>query len=130
MSSMSALIPGARVRMRLLQLRLNVAGSPQFDDTLVSWDDSCLPDLWWWSDVSHLQAGLPLLPLGPQQPSLFLFTDALDTGWVASLGDSPLVMLVVSGLLRLFDQPPRVVGGSFSLCAVFFHFFQDRLVAL
>ena len=74
--------------MKLLQLRLNVAGSPPLNDTLVSWDDFCQPDLWWWSDVGHLQAGLPL---GPQQPLLFLFTDASDTGWGASLGDSHLL---------------------------------------
>ena len=37
--------------------------------------------------MSHLQAGLPL---GSQQPTLFLFTDASDSGWGASLGDHQL----------------------------------------
>ena len=75
MSSVSALVPGARLRMRSLKLRLNVAGSLLRDEDPVSWDDSCLPDLWWWSDVSHLQAGLHL---ESHQPHLFLFTDASD----------------------------------------------------
>ena len=73
--------------MRSLQLRLNVSGSHLLDDDPVSWDDSCLPDFRWWSDVSHLQAGLPL---GSPRLSLFLFTDASDSGWGASLGDDHL----------------------------------------
>ena len=87
MSSMSALVPGARLRMMSLQLRLNVAGSLLLEDDLVSWTDCCLPDLRWWSDVSHLQAGLPL---GEDRPDLFLFSDASDTCWEASLGDDHL----------------------------------------
>ena len=79
MSSVLSLVPGARLHMRSLQLRLNVAGCRLVDNELVSWDDSCLSDLRWWSDISHLQAGLPL---DTPQPSLFRFMDALDTGWV------------------------------------------------
>ena len=78
MSSVSALVPGARLWIRSLQLRLNVAGPSLLEDSLVSWEDSCLLDLRWWSDVSHLQAGLPL---GPQLPDQYLFTGASDTGW-------------------------------------------------
>ena len=87
MSSVSALVPGARLCMHSLQLRLNVAGSRLQDEDPVPWDDSCLPDLRWWSDVSHLQAGLPL---ESHRPHLFLFTDASDTGWGVSLGDDQL----------------------------------------
>ena len=54
MSSMSALIPGSRLRMRSFQLRLNVAGRLQWDDFLVVWDSDWHRDLLWWSDVSHL----------------------------------------------------------------------------
>ena len=53
----------------------------------MSWDSDCHSDLLWWSDVSHLQAGLPL---GEDLPGLFFFTDASDTGWGASLGDAHL----------------------------------------
>ena len=87
MSSVSSVVPGARMRMRSLQLRLNVAGSLLVDSDLISWDDSCLSDLRWWSDNSHLQAGLPL---DTPRPGLFLFTDASDLGWGASLGDDHL----------------------------------------
>ena len=53
----------------------------------MSWDDSCLADLRWWSDESHLLVGLPL---GLPQPGLSLYTDALDSGWGAFLADGQL----------------------------------------
>ena len=81
---MFALVPGSRLRMRALQIRLNVAGRLQPDDFPVEWDSDCHPDLLWWSDVSHLQVGMSL---GESLPDLCLFTDASDTGWGASLGD-------------------------------------------
>ena len=84
MSSMSALVPGSRLRMHALQIRLNVAGRLQPDDFQVEWDSDCRPDLLWWSYVSHLQVRMPL---GESLPELCLFTDASDTGWGASLGD-------------------------------------------
>ena len=74
---------GSRLQMRSLQLRLNSAGRLPDSDS-VSWDASCLEDLRWWSDESHLLVGLPL---GLSHPSLLLFTDASDSGWGASLGD-------------------------------------------
>ena len=87
MSSLSTVVPGSRLRMRALQLRLHVAGSGLQDDDLVSWDDSCLPDLRWWSVAAHLVVGVPLdLP----QPDLVLYTDASDAGWGASLGSAHL----------------------------------------
>ena len=79
MSSMSALVPGSRLR-----IRLNVAGRLQPDNFQVEWDSDCRPDLLWWSDVSHLQI---VMPLGESLPDLCLFTDASDTGWGSSLGD-------------------------------------------
>ena len=78
MSPMSALMPGTCLRMRSLQLRLNVEGPSLVDSDEVSWDDSCLEDLRWWSVESHLLAGLPL---GLSQPDLSLFTDTSSTGW-------------------------------------------------
>ena len=82
MSSMTTLIPGARLRMRSLQLRLNVAGPQLAEHALISWGDSCHQDLRWWSDASHLVGGVSLdLP----QPLLLLFTDASDSGWGALL---------------------------------------------
>ena len=87
MSSMSSIVPGSRLRMRPLQLRLNAAGRLLPDSASVAWVDSCLADLQWWSDESHLLVGLPLdLP----QQGLALYTDALDSGWGAFLDDSHL----------------------------------------
>ena len=87
MSSMSVLVPGARLRMRSLQICLNVSGPLLLKEALVTWDDCCHPDLLWWSDVSHLQAGLPLWE---DLPDLFLYTDTSDPGWGASLGNAHL----------------------------------------
>ena len=84
MSSMSALVPGTRLRMRSLQLRLNASGLFLLEEDLVSWDDGCLPDLQWWSEESHLLASLPL---GEDHTDLFLYSDASDAGWGAALGD-------------------------------------------
>ena len=47
MSSMSAIVPGSRLRMRSLQLRLNAAGPLLVNRDLISWDDGCLRDLQW-----------------------------------------------------------------------------------
>ena len=93
MSSMSAIVPGSRLRMRSLQLRLNAAGPLLLDGDLVSWDDGCRRNLRWWSDNSHLLVGLPL---GEDHPDFFLFSDASDQGWGAALGD-----LHLSGLWSL-----------------------------
>ena len=84
MSSVSALVPSSRLRMRVLQIRLNVAGRLRPDDFQMEWDSDCRPDLLWWSDVSHLQVGMPL---DESLPELCLFTDASDTGGGTSLGD-------------------------------------------
>ena len=84
MSFMSAIVPGSRLRMRSLQLRLNTAGRLLLDGHLVSWDDTCLRDLRWWSDESRLLVGFYL---GEYLPDLCLFSDASDQGWGAALGD-------------------------------------------
>ena len=89
MSSMSSIVPGSRLRMRSLQMRLNTTGRLFPDSTSVSWDDSCL-DLRWWSEESHLSVGLPLDLL---QPDLALCTDASDSGWGAFLQDDHLSCL-------------------------------------
>ena len=84
MSSMLAIVPIARLRMRSLQLRLNASGPLSLDEDLVSWYDGCLRNLRWWSDESHLLVGLPF---GEDHPDLFLYSDASDAGWGAALGE-------------------------------------------
>ena len=61
MSSLSALVPGSRLRMRSLQFRLNVAGPQASGDALISWDDSCHIDLRWLSVASRLEVGVSLV---------------------------------------------------------------------
>ena len=87
MSSLSSLVPGSRLRMRSLQLRLNLSTRLLSDSDLVAWDSSCLEDLQWWSVDDHLSVGLSL---SDPVPRLFLYTDASDSGWGASLGDDQL----------------------------------------
>ena len=74
---MSAIVPGARLRMRSLQLHLNASGPFLLEEDLVSWDDGCLSDLRWWSEESHLLVGLPL---GEDRTDLFLYSDTSDAG--------------------------------------------------
>ena len=77
MSSLSTVVPSSRLRMRSLQHRMLIAGPHLCDDELISWDDSCLQDLRWWSVAANLEVGVPLdLP----HPDLILYTDASDTG--------------------------------------------------
>ena len=73
--------------MRPHQLCLNASGRLLPDSASVSWDDSCLADLQWWSVESHLLVGLPL---GLPQPGLALYTDASDSSWGTFLVDDHL----------------------------------------
>ena len=87
MSSLASIVPGARLRMRSLQLRFATFGRHLLESSPVPWDDSCREDLRWWSDEAHLLVGLPL---GLSTPTLSLYTDASDSGWGAALGDEHL----------------------------------------
>ena len=108
MSSVSALVPGARLRMRSLQLRLNFAGPSLLEDTLVSWD--------------HLPAGSSAVvrrvtSAGGSSsrlsaPNPVSVHRRLGFRLGCFPGRRPVVRLVVSGLLQLSDQPPGAVGGS------------------
>ena len=87
MSSLASIVPGARLRVRSLQFRMNSAGRLLADSDNVTWESSCQEDLQWWSDDSHLLVGLPF---GLSSPGLSLFMDASDRGWGAFLGDDHL----------------------------------------
>ena len=123
MSSMLAIVPGARLLMHSLQLRLNASGPFLLEEDLVSWDDGCLLDLWWWSEESHL---LVSLPLGEDCPDLFLYS---DVGWGAALGDLHLSGLW-SPLCSRFSINHRELLAV--LCAVqgFLPSLRGRLVAV
>ena len=103
MSSLASIVSGSRLQMQSLQLRLNSAGRLLPDSDSVSWDASCLEDLRWWSDESHLLVGLPL---GLSHPSLSLFSRRLGFRLGCLPRRRPHIRFVVSPLFQLFDKPP------------------------
>ena len=108
MSSMSALVLGSCFRMRSLQLRLNVAGPQPAEHTLISWDDLSPGS----SVVVRRQPsrrGCPSRSPSTAFPSLYGHARLRLGGFIRR---RPVVRLVDSGHLPLFDQPPRTVGGS------------------
>ena len=124
MSSMTTLIPGAR--MRSLQLCLNVAGPQPVEHVLISWDDSCHQGLRWWSDASHLIGGVSLELL---HPLLLLFTDASDSGWGASLGEDQLSGLWTQDISR-FSINHRELLAVVLAVRGFLHLLKGRSVSL
>ena len=109
MSSMSAIVPGAHLRMRSLQLRLNASGPLVLDEDLVSWDDGCLRDLRWWSRrIPSL--GRPSTWRGPPRPLPLLRRLGHRLG--RGSRRPPSLRLVVSPVFYLFNQPSRAFGSS------------------
>lgn len=84
MASLIHLIPGARRRMRSLQLQLAKEWNSQRQDENhpVPWDKDSYLDLLWWSEEANLLVGQSLLQASPD---LCLYTDASSEGWGASV---------------------------------------------
>ncbi|MEL7079526.1 MAG: reverse transcriptase domain-containing protein [Cyanobacteria bacterium J06582_2] len=85
MTSLEQFVPGARLRMRLLQFHLrsnwDMVSSPE--TTLIAVPQGAVEDLVWWSDPTRLCRGVPIWrDLTP----LSLFSDASTQGWGATLG--------------------------------------------
>ena len=78
MFSLSLLVPGSRLRMRSFKLCLKRNWDLKDEDKTVHWENSCLG----WSDKSNLTPGIPLESL---MPDLYLYKDASDQGWGASM---------------------------------------------
>ena len=85
LSSLTPLIPGCRLRMRSLQLRLHYLWDEEDDSTLILWDPACHQDLEWWIVPGRLQAGIYLAQVNPH---LDFWSDASDVGWGAHLLDA------------------------------------------
>ena len=122
MSSLWSIVPGSRLQMRSLQLRLNSAGRLLPDSYSFSWDASCLEDLRWWSDESHLLVGLPL---GLSHPGLLLFTDASDSCWGPP---SAMTTCQVRGLWLVCNFR-STTGSSLQCCIGFRSFFPFSGIA-
>ena len=82
MASLIQLLPGARLRMRSLQIQLRQRWSGQEENVLVEWNRACHKDLLWWSNAP-LERGRSLLCV---PPDLSFWSDASDEGWGAHLG--------------------------------------------
>ena len=93
LSSMIQLVLGGRLRMRSLQLVLRHAWDHCNQSALVSWTPETRLDLEWWLTRSRLEEGTSLAQVSPQ---FDLWSNALDVGWGAHLGEE-----VTSGLWSL-----------------------------
>ena len=84
LSSLTLLVSGGMIRMRLLQLCLKDQWDFLDDQFQVSWSPLCREDLLWWSRVAQLREGASLsLPA----PDISFFSDASDVGWGALVGE-------------------------------------------
>ena len=78
LSSLTLLVSGGMLRMRLLQLCLKDQWDFLDDQFQVSWSPLCREDLLWWTRVAQLREGVSLsLPA----PDVSFFSDASDVGW-------------------------------------------------
>ena len=84
LSSLTLLVSGGMLRMRLLQLCLKDQWDFLDDQFQVSWFPLCREDLLWWVQVAQLREGVSLsLPA----PDVSFFSDASDVGWGALVGE-------------------------------------------
>ena len=82
--SLTLLVSGGMLRMRLLQLCLKDQWDFLDDQFQVSWSPLCRENLLWWARVAQLREGVSLsLPA----PDVSFFSDASDVGWGALVGE-------------------------------------------
>ena len=84
LSSLTSIVPGGRLRMRSLQLRLHLLWDQMDDSILIPWDQECRLDLEWWVTLDRLQSGISLAQVNPH---LDFWSNASDVGWGAHLQD-------------------------------------------
>ena len=82
--SLTPLVPGGRLRIRSLQLRLHQLCDREDDSVLIPWDPACRQDLEWCLVPGRLQLGISLSQVNPH---LDFWSDASDVGWGAHLLD-------------------------------------------
>ena len=84
LSSLTLLVSGGMIRMRLLQLCLKDQWDFLDDQFQVFWSPLCREDLLWWSRVAQLREGVSLsLPA----PDISFFLGASDVGWGDLVGE-------------------------------------------
>ena len=77
LSSLSHLVPGGRLWVRLLQLCLHRSWDRGDQSIRVSWSQDCLRDLGWWLHLPRLESGVSLQQISPH---LDFWSDASDVG--------------------------------------------------
>ena len=108
LSSLTLLVSGGMLRMRLLQLCIKDQWDFLDDQFQVSWSPLCREDLLWWSRVAKLQEGVSLsLPA----PDISFFMDASDIGWGALVGEHHASGLW-SPLQKTLNQHERASSSS------------------
>ena len=86
LSSLTLLVSGGMLRMRLLQLCLKDQWDFLDDQFQISWSPLCREDLLWWARVAQLREGVSLsLPV----PDVSFFSNASDVGWGALANTTP-----------------------------------------
>ena len=86
LSSLTLLVSGGMLRMRLLQLCLKDQWDFLDNQFQVSWSPLCREDLLWWARVAQLREGVSLsLPA----PDVSFFSDASDVGWMSWANTTP-----------------------------------------
>ena len=84
LSSLTLLVPGGMLRMRLLQICFKDQWDFLDAQFQVSWSPPCREDLLWWARVAQQREGMSLsLPI----PNISFFSDASDVGWGALVGE-------------------------------------------
>ena len=84
LSSLTLLVSGGMLRMRLLQLCLKDQWDFLDDQFQASWSPLCREDLPWWARVAQLREGVSL---SFPAPDVGFFSDASDVGWGALVGE-------------------------------------------
>ena len=108
LSSLTLLVSGGMLRMRLLQLCLKDQWDFLDDQFQVSWSPLCREDLLWWARVAQRREGVSLsLPA----PDVSFFSDASDVGWGALVGEHRALGLWSPHQTTL-HQPERVASSS------------------
>ena len=84
LSSLTLLVPGGMLRMRLLQICLKDQWNFLDAQFQVSWSPPCREDLLWWARVAQQREGVSLsLPI----PNISIFSGASAVDWGALVGE-------------------------------------------
>ena len=126
LSSLTLLVPGGMLRMRLLHICLKDQWDFLDDQFQVSWSPPCREDLLWWARVARQREGVSLsLPI----PDVSFFSDASDVGWGALVGEHHASGLWSPLQAALSINLRELLAVQYGLLALE-HLLVGRLVAL